>query len=644
MVAQVLRLTLTTALLAGVGSGASVDAILSYQTLGEIVVSPDGHHALFVATRANFESNVLDSNLWIVSLDSGESTQLTFAPRRDWHPRFSPDGRELAFLSDRDGSPALWKIRVGAGEAQPPFRVEGAIEAFEWLPDGSGWIFTMEDPEAESDVVEVDRQFRFARLYRIRSGETLPELLLDEDVHVGSFDVAPDGTWAALSVQPTPSVPDERLHSDLVALDLVTLERRALVVRPGLDIDPAVSPDSARVAFVSMNGEADWIGNYGVSVVSRDGVDLVDLSLDLDARAGGPLRWSTDGAVVYTRALEGMARRVFAVDAAAGKTAAASEFDRERVVSSFAPLGDGGFLVAASDPHTPAELYRIGPEERKLTGLNGGYDLGAVGTTETLRYARAGLDLEGLVVKPVGYEPGKAYPLLLVIHGGPAGVFDASFTPRRGVYPVHAFSERGYVVFMPNPRGSSGYGDAFRRANLKDWGFGDYEDIMAGVDQLIARGLVDPARMGVMGWSYGGFMTSWTVTHTDRFKAASIGAPVTNPYSFYGVTDIPDFAEAYFGGKPWDDDVDYLRHAPENFAAQATTPSLIQHGADDVRVPLSQGTAFYRALKLSGVEVEMVIYPREPHGLREPRHIKDALERNLAWFQRWLMDDATHQD
>jgi dienelactone hydrolase len=173
-----------------------------------------------------------------------------------------------------------------------------------------------------------------------------------------------------------------------------------------------------------------------------------------------------------------------------------------------------------------------------------------------------------------------------------------------------------------------------RRSNFKDWGYVDYQDIMTGVDVLIERGLADPERMGVMGWSYGGFMTSMIVTKTSRFKAASVGAGVTNPYSFYGLTDIPEFMEAYFGGKPWEAETDYLRHAAEHHAGNAKTPTLIQHGKEDVRVPLAQGEAFYRALKKNGVDVEMVIYPRTPHGLREPKLIRDALERNLEWFNR----------
>jgi dipeptidyl aminopeptidase/acylaminoacyl peptidase len=255
-----------------------------------------------------------------------------------------------------------------------------------------------------------------------------------------------------------------------------------------------------------------------------------------------------------------------------------------------------------------------------------------------LRYrSKDGLDLEGLLVKPKDYQEGQRYPLLVVIHGGPSGVFSYGFTPRRGAYPLHAFVEQGYVLFLPNPRGSGGYGQRFRRANFKDWGYGDYRDIMRGVDRLVRQGVADPEHMGVMGWSYGGYMTSWIVSQTDRFQAASMGAGLSNLVSMYGTTDIPEFMASHFGGRPWEDMREYLRHSAINFASNARTPTLIQHGGEDRRVPLSQGKEFYRALKKVGVPVEMVVYPRQPHGIREPKLLRDAMERNLNWFNKWLL-------
>jgi dipeptidyl aminopeptidase/acylaminoacyl peptidase len=245
-----------------------------------------------------------------------------------------------------------------------------------------------------------------------------------------------------------------------------------------------------------------------------------------------------------------------------------------------------------------------------------------------------GLEVEGLLTYPVGYEKGKRYPLLLVIHGGPMGVFTQSHVAAPGPYPVAAFAARGYAVLRPNVRGSSGYGKKFRYANYGDWGGGDYRDLMTGVDAMIERGVADPDRLGVMGWSYGGFMTSWVITQTKRFKAASVGAGVTNLMSFTGTADIPSFLPDYFGGEFWDRFDAYRGHSAMFHVKGVSTPTLIQHGERDERVPLSQGQELYNALKRQGCTVQMVVYPRTPHGIEEPKLLLDCMNRNLEWFDR----------
>jgi dipeptidyl aminopeptidase/acylaminoacyl peptidase len=254
-----------------------------------------------------------------------------------------------------------------------------------------------------------------------------------------------------------------------------------------------------------------------------------------------------------------------------------------------------------------------------------------------------GKDLEALVTYPVDYKEGTRVPLVVVVHGGPAGVFTRGYIGTLTPYPVAGFAARGYAVLRVNPRGSSGYGFDFRNANFQDWGGGDYRDIMSGVDALIARGVADEGRMGIMGWSYGGYMTSWVITQTQRFKAASVGAGVTNLVSFTGTADIPGFIPDYFGGEFWDEGgVDRWRAHSAMFQVQnVKTPTLIQHGEADLRVPVSQGYELYNALRRRGVPTRMVVYPRQPHGLQEPKFIEDAMRRNLEWFDRWVMGRTT---
>ena len=294
---------------------------------------------------------------------------------------------------------------------------------------------------------------------------------------------------------------------------------------------------------------------------------------------------------------------------------------------------------AYENPSTAPEAFLVavkGGTPQRVSRANDALPKLPLGETKVIRWkSKDGAEVEGLLTYPVDYEPGKKYPLILNIHGGPAGVFAENFIGRFAVYPLATFASRGYAILRPNPRGSGGYGKQFRFANVGDWGGKDYEDDMAGVDRVIAMGVADPDHLAVMGWSYGGFMTSWVVTHTDRFKAACVGAGVTNLWSFTGTADIPGFLPDYFGGEPWQQFQAFEQHSPITFVKNVKTPTLILHGEADVRVPTSQGYEFYHALKRMGATTKMVVYPRTPHGPREPKFILDIAQRNLEWVDHY---------
>ena len=289
----------------------------------------------------------------------------------------------------------------------------------------------------------------------------------------------------------------------------------------------------------------------------------------------------------------------------------------------------------AEDPSMPWEVY-VSPVSHfsplNLTRTNPHLHDLALGQTDVIRWKSGdGLDIEGLLIKPVGFQSATRYPLLTAAHGGPAGVSTVSFHRLAQV-----FAGQGYAIFLPNPRGSAGYGEPFRRANVKDWGYGDYRDIMSGIDALIRQGIADRDKLGIMGWSYGGYMAAWAITQTDRFRAAAVGAGTTNAYSIYGQTDIPEYYEAYFGAKPWEAIEAYQRHSPIFFAGNIKTPTLILHGEKDDRVPLPQSQELYQALKQNNVPVEFAISPRQGHVIREPKLLMDLRRRQLHWFNRWL--------
>jgi dipeptidyl aminopeptidase/acylaminoacyl peptidase len=260
------------------------------------------------------------------------------------------------------------------------------------------------------------------------------------------------------------------------------------------------------------------------------------------------------------------------------------------------------------------------------------------GKTEVVTWkSKDGRAIEGLLTYPAGYQAGTRVPLVLIIHGGPAGVFTRTFVGVATPYPIAAFAAKGFAVLRPNPRGSSGYGVEFRQANLADWGLGDYQDLMAGVDHAIELGVADADRLGVMGWSYGGFMTSWVIGQTTRFRAASAGAGVTNLVSFTGTTDIPSFIPNYFNGEFWDRGDVWRKHSPISYVKAVKTPTLIQSGEADDRVPISQSYEYYNALKRLGVTAKFTVYPRQPHGFVEPKMTLDAAQANLDWFERFVM-------
>lgn len=306
---------------------------------------------------------------------------------------------------------------------------------------------------------------------------------------------------------------------------------------------------------------------------------------------------------------------------------------------------DGSMIAfARSTLGTPAEVHvspLTGPwKNTRLTSTNPELASVAMGRGEVVRWkSRDGMEIEGVVIYPVGYQPGRRYPTVALIHGGPSGVWDQSFAAN-WYNPAQVYAGKGWVAFLPNPRGSSGYGEKFLAANHRDWGQGDYQDIQTGLDYLVGRGIADPERMAQGGWSYGGFMTAWTLTQTNRFKAVMVGAGLTNMYSMYSTNDLQMVLEDYFGGEPWDDEAAYRRASAMTFIKQARTPTLILHGKEDTRVPIGQAQELYMGLLKNDVPVELVFYPREPHVLMEPRHALDKISREYAFFARHVLGDG----
>jgi len=640
--------------------------MLKYRPVSDVQVSPDGKRVAFVVRETVMESDKSEyrTQIWLSTTDGKDSRQVTFAEQASGRPRWSPDGKWLAFISKRgDKNANVWLLPTSGGEAWRLTTTKADVAQTAWSPDGKSLAFIAPDPapddkerrdKEKDDARVVGSDDRPGRLWVISvpaeaGGTREARQLMASNLSVGgvpesgggdALDWSPDGKTIAFSHTTRP-IADAWPSSDISLVDVTSGAARPFAHTGASETTPRYSPDGKTIAFVTTDDPPRWAHRRWVRVAPADGGSPGrDLPHSFD-EAPDLAGWSADGQALYFTEAKGVYDFVYAQNVRTGAIDALTETGR---VSNGANLNAPGtwFGYVRQTPMDPTEAYvsPVSPfKPVRVSSVNSDLPKHPYGETRIITWAGdKGETIEGLLTLPVGYLPGRRYPLLLVVHGGPAGVFKAASIASPGPYPVAAFAAEGYAVLRANPRGSSGYGTTFRQANNNDWGGGDFRDLMAGVDKVVALGIGDPDRLGILGWSYGGYMTSWTITQTDRFKGASVGAGVTDLVSFTGTADIPSFLPDYFGGEFWDEgrfEV-YRAHSAMGFVGNVKTPTLIQHGEADVRVPISQGYELYSALKRRGVVVEMVTYPRQPHGIREPRLILDLGVRNMAWMEKYV--------
>ncbi len=662
---------------------------LRVKNITNVAVSPDGQQVAFQVATAVTEGERSEwvSQIHVANSDGSRVFQLTRGDKSSTAPAWSPDGRWVGFISSRSGKSNVWRAPVFGGEAEQLTDEKGGVVAFRWSPDGRTIAFAMTDPKTDDeekadkekrDARVVDENVKQVRLYVAAvepdsSGKRPSRKLTAGDYTVNEFDWAPDGKVIVFAHTPTPDA-DDWTKADVSTVEVASGTVQALAATRAAESSPVYSPDGQWIALSISDDPPTWGGTARVYLVAPSGGTPRPLAESFD-RQPEMVGWTPDGKRVLIGETQHTVRRLSAlpvdggpeVDLSlpgimvngatinrlpapprpepgpAGAQPERGARGRRALMVEAAPSQRArpmvGFVSESAD--RAPEVYLTPAESFKPVQVSHVQDLPniPVGRTEVVTWqAPDGKSIEGLLTYPVGYQPGTRVPLLVIVHGGPTGVFTQSFIASRGAYPIAAFASEGYAVLRGNLRGSSGYGREFRYANYGDWGGADYQDIMSGVDAMIQRGLADGDRLGVMGWSYGGYMTSWIVTQTKRFKAASVGAGVTNLMSFTGTSDIPGFLPDYFGGEYWDVFDQWRSHSAMFNVKGVSTPTLIQHGGADVRVPTSQGYEFYNALKRQGVTVKMVVYPRQPHGLQEPKLQLDAMKRNLEWFGQWIMN------
>jgi dipeptidyl aminopeptidase/acylaminoacyl peptidase len=617
-------------------------------------VSPDGKRVVYTVSDAvtTADRSEYVSQVWMATADGRENLQLTFADKSSTNPKWSPDGAWIAFTSTRkDNKNNLYILRASGGEAEALTDLKSGVADFDWSPDGRWIAYTSADPKSEdeekndkakNDFRWVDENVKMARLYvipvqRDAAGKREPRKLTSENYNVGEFDWSPDGKSIAFSHAKTP-VANDWTTSDVSIVDVSSGKVTVFANTAAAELTPLFSPDGKSLALLVSDAPPRWAQSGLIQIFPASGGQPKSLSASYDGQPN-VAGWSADGRRLYFSEAKGTGTQVYAVDVASNRI---EEIKSAPAVYNVVTLNRTGtmFGLVRQTADAPPEAFVASVSDfapAQVSRANAEMKMPPLGKTEVIRWKSAdGKDIEGLLTYPVGYQAGKKVPLILNVHGGPAGVFQQTFIGGRGVYPLASFASRGYAVLRPNPRGSSGYGLEFRRANIKDWGGADFQDLMTGVDKVIEMGVADPERLGVMGWSYGGFMTSWIVTQTKRFKAASAGAPVTNLMSFTGTADIPAFIPDYFGGQFWEASELYQKHSPMFNVKGVTTPTLIEHGDADIRVPISQGYEFYHALKAQGVPTRMLVLPRQPHGPNEPKMQQAAMQANLDWFDKYL--------
>jgi len=627
---------------------------MKVKAVGAPRVSPDGSRVVYTVNEAvtTPDKSEFVTQIWMANISKKQNIQLTFGEKTSTNPKWSPDGKWIAFVSNRkDNRSNLYRLSVDGGEAEPLTDLKANVANFNWSPDSRFIAYTMTDPKTEdeekndkgrNDFRWVDENLKMSRLYVVpvekdANGKREPRKLTSGNYNVGEFDWSADGSRIAFSFSKTPGANDWTT-ADVSIIDVASTNVTVLANTPASEDQPLYSPDGKSIALIVTDNPPRWAQTATIQIFPANGGQPKILLGTFDGQPG-IAGWSADCKKIYFAEAKGTCTQLYVADVAANRI---EEIKHDTAVLGAMAINRGGTMLGFTrqTSDTPPDIFvssvtNFAPVQ--ISHANADLKLPAIGRTEVVRWkAKDGKDIEGLLTYPVGYQAGQRVPLILNVHGGPTGVFQQTFLGGRGVYPLATFSARGYAILRPNPRGSSGYGTDFRRANLRDWGGADYQDLMSGVDKVIEMGVADPDRLGVMGWSYGGFMTTWIVTQTKRFKVASAGAPVTNLMSFNGTADIPAFVPDYFGGQFWEAMDLYQKHSPIFNVKGVTTPTMIQHGEADIRVPISQGYEFYNALKVQGVPTRMIVLPRQPHGPNEPKMQLAVMDANLEWFDKYI--------
>ncbi len=673
----------TAAVKAQNSASVSFEKWISLKNAGAPIISPDGKTIVYAVSTTDWTNNSYDTELWM-SREGGEALQLTRTTKNSsGAARFTPDSRFVSFLADRGDKSQLYIISVGGGEAMQVTKDEDGINSYEWSPDGSKIAYTKPDAESKKDKTTKDRfgafgvegeEYKLSHLWLLNfhydsivlagqvpcytspndstKKDSLPKIkgqecyalpvakkLTEGSFTVGRFLWHPNGRSIAFVRQPNPLI-NSFLRADIVSADINTKKITTLVQTPTGDFLSAWSPDGS--AFIYSTNLNDSVSNFYKNsrlfiydVATKKEREVTD---DIDENKN-IIEWNKNG-IFYT-AFEKTAQRLYQMDPQTGRSKVVT-LPLDLIGGVAFSKGTDAIAVSGRGYAGLNEIYtgRLAGPLKKITNSTAQIAGWNTPVNEVISWkSEDGATIEGVLLKPKNYDAKKKYPLLVVIHGGPTGI-DLPDPTAGYVYPMMQWVEKGALVLRVNYRGSAGYGEKFRSLNVRNLGVGDMWDVVSGIKYLDSKGMIDTAKMGSMGWSQGGYISAFLTTNTNIFKAISVGAGISNWVTYYVNTDITPFTRQYLQATPWNDMDIYLKTSPMTNINKATTPTLIQHGEFDKRVPIPNAYELYRGLQDRNVPSKLVVYKGFGHGINKPKERLAAVWHNWQWFNKYVFGDG----
>ena len=616
------------------GKALTPEASLNLRSIADLQFSPDGSKLAFVVTEPSKGTERL-RHIWVWDKQKGSVRQFTYSAKSESSPRWSPDGKQLAFLSNReDNQQQIFVMRMEGGEGVAVSKGKRSVKSFEWSLDAKQIAYLAPDAKTEDeekkekdkdDAHVADKEDKRARLWILNVATKETRALTKPNWEVNELAWPPKGDQIVVKATEHPE--SDQYTDKIYSVQVSDGATRALSAPRGPFGELRVSPDGRTISFVGAREDGPEPHDLMLlPVESRAARNLTGASLD---RPVMDYRWQKDGSLVLV--------------AANGFTNLLLTFSPDGVRHDLSPaqIPAGGMAVAATGDIAFVSQNATHPQELwiwdqktpplQLSHLNDAWKDYALSKPEFYDYKSFdGVEIQAALLKPLDSAGKTKFPLIALIHGGPTGRWSDAIETWGQL-----LAARGYAVFYPNIRGSVGYGQKFVESNRGDWGGGDFKDVMAGVQDLVKRGIADPDRLGIGGWSYGGYMAEWAITQTNDFKAAVSGAGMADLISEFGTEDHPA-GDEWFYGVPWEKPEGFLNGSPFVYLKNAKTPTLVLQGDADTIDPLGQSQELYRGLKRYGVEAEFVTYPREPHGFHEEKHLLDRLNRILAWYDTHL--------